>query len=42
MEFTLEVVNCVGACAMAPVLIVNKKYHGSVNVSNAARLAKKG
>jgi NADH:ubiquinone oxidoreductase subunit E len=27
LKYTLEVVNCVGACAMAPVVIVNKKYH---------------
>lgn len=27
MEFTLEVVNCVGACAMAPVVVVNDKYY---------------
>lgn len=28
MEFTLEVVNCVGACAMAPVVIVGEKVYG--------------
>jgi NADH-quinone oxidoreductase subunit E len=28
-EFTLEAVNCVGACAMAPVVIVGEKYWGS-------------
>ncbi len=28
--FTLETVNCVGACAMAPVVSVNGKYHGNV------------
>lgn len=27
-EFTLERVNCVGACAIAPVVIVNKKVYG--------------
>jgi NADH-quinone oxidoreductase subunit E len=40
MKFTLEVVACVGACAMAPVVIVNEKYHGSVNPSQAKRLLK--
>ncbi|NUM33206.1 MAG: NAD(P)H-dependent oxidoreductase subunit E [Candidatus Brocadiae bacterium] len=29
-EFTLETVNCVGACAMAPVVVVNEEYHRSV------------
>jgi NADH-quinone oxidoreductase subunit E len=27
-KFTLEVVNCVGACAMAPLVIRNEKYFG--------------
>ncbi|HDS29991.1 MAG TPA: NAD(P)H-dependent oxidoreductase subunit E [Firmicutes bacterium] len=27
LKFTLEVVNCVGACAMAPVVVVNDKYY---------------
>lgn len=26
--FTLERVNCVGACGIAPVVIINKKVHG--------------
>lgn len=30
-EFTLETVNCVGACAMAPVLVVNEQYFRNVN-----------
>ncbi len=29
-EFTLETVNCVGACAMAPVVVVNEEYHRNV------------
>ena len=40
-KFTIEVVNCVGACAMAPVVIVNEDYHGSVKVSDTKRLAKR-
>ena len=28
MQFTLEKVNCVGACSIAPVFIINKKVHG--------------
>jgi NADH-quinone oxidoreductase subunit E len=42
MKFTLEVVNCVGACAMAPVMKVNDKYHANVRVDRALRLAKRG
>ncbi len=40
MKFSIEVVACVGACAMAPVVIVNDKYHGGVSVINATRLLK--
>jgi NADH-quinone oxidoreductase subunit E len=42
MKFTIEVVNCVGACAMAPVMKVNDKYHANVRVDRALRLAKRG
>ncbi len=40
MKFTLEVVGCVGACAMAPVVILNDKYHGSFKVSALKKLLK--
>ncbi len=30
LKFTLETVNCVGACAMAPVVALNGEYHGNV------------
>ena len=39
-KFTIEVVACVGACAMAPVVIVNDKYHGSFKVSAVKKLLK--
>ncbi|RKX27284.1 MAG: NAD(P)H-dependent oxidoreductase subunit E [Candidatus Zixiibacteriota bacterium] len=42
LKYTLEVVNCVGACAMAPVVIVNDKYYGSVKVSGTKKLLKGG
>lgn len=28
MQFTLEKVNCIGACSIAPVFIINKKVYG--------------
>lgn len=40
LKFTIEVVNCVGACSMAPVVLVNDKYHGSVKVSQYKKLLK--
>ncbi len=38
MKFTIEVVNCVGACAMAPVIIVNNKYHGKVRCDQTKKI----
>jgi NADH-quinone oxidoreductase subunit E len=28
--FSVEVVNCIGACALAPVILINDKYYGSM------------
>jgi NADH-quinone oxidoreductase subunit E len=41
MKYTLEVVNCVGVCAMAPVMIVNETYHGNLRSDKALKLVKK-
>ena len=38
MKFTLETVNCVGACAMAPVVSLNGEYHGGVQPGAATRM----
>ena len=40
LEYTLEVVSCVGACAMAPVVTINEKYYGSVKPDRARKLLK--
>jgi NADH:ubiquinone oxidoreductase subunit E len=32
--FTLEVVACLGACALAPVMAVDAEYHGQMSVDN--------
>ena len=37
MRFTLEVVNCVGACALAPVVIIDEKYYGNVRSDKMKR-----
>ena len=29
-EFSLELVNCLGACALAPIMVVDGKYYGKV------------
>ena len=33
-EFSLELVNCVGACALSPVMVVDGKYHGNVSAES--------
>jgi NADH-quinone oxidoreductase subunit E len=33
-EFTLETVNCVGACALGPVAVADEKYWGHLTVSD--------
>jgi len=38
MRFTLERVNCLGACALAPVVTVNNKYYGKMTVSKMKQL----
>ncbi|RJQ46831.1 MAG: NAD(P)H-dependent oxidoreductase subunit E [Nitrospiraceae bacterium] len=39
-QFTLESVACVGACSIAPVLIINKKVYGGVTPDKASELLK--
>lgn len=34
LEFTLETVACIGACGLAPVIMINDDTHGRVSVSN--------
>lgn len=36
MLFTLETVACIGACALAPAIVVNKDTHGKVKPENVA------
>jgi NADH-quinone oxidoreductase subunit E len=42
LEYTLEVVNCVGACAMAPVIVVNKKYHRNATAETVHEILSAG
>ena len=40
-EITLEKVNCVGACSIAPVVIINNKVHGKMTADNLMKEIKK-
>jgi len=37
MQFTLESVNCVGTCAMGPIVMVNGKYYGQMNTGKVKK-----
>ena len=41
LEFTLETVNCVGACALGPVVIVDGEYHGQMKMEKVKDILKK-
>ena len=38
--FTLETVNCLGACAIAPVMVVDEKYHSKVKPDQVEEILK--
>jgi len=40
-EFTAEKVNCVGACSIAPVVIINDKIHGKMTTDNLMKEIRK-
>jgi NADH-quinone oxidoreductase subunit E len=40
LKFTLETVNCVGACALGPVMVLDGEYHGQVNFKTVEKVIK--
>lgn len=38
--FTLETVNCLGACALGPIVVVDGNYHGQMKIRRVDRLIK--
>jgi len=40
LKFTLERVNCVGCCALGPVVIINGEYHGQMKTDKVKALLK--
>jgi NADH-quinone oxidoreductase subunit E len=41
LTFSLETVNCVGACALGPIVIVDGKYNGEVKIESVKPLIEK-
>ncbi len=42
LKFTVKTVNCVGACAMAPLVIVGERYFGSAKPARVSRYLDEG
>jgi NADH-quinone oxidoreductase subunit E len=40
LEFTYETVNCLGACALGPVLVVDEEYNGQMTLAKANKILK--
>jgi len=41
LSFTLESVNCLGACALGPMMVIDKKYFGKINMNKIESILKK-
>lgn len=39
-KFSLETVNCLGSCAIAPVMVINDKYYGKLTPSMVREILK--
>ena len=40
-KFTLETVNCLGACALGPITVLDGKYHGQMTTAKVDSILKK-
>jgi len=40
-NFTLDTVRCLGACALGPLMVVDRKYYGQMNTKKVASTLKK-
>jgi NADH:ubiquinone oxidoreductase subunit E len=40
-EFTFETVNCLGACALAPLVVVDDDYHGKMTQEKTKKIIRK-
>jgi NADH-quinone oxidoreductase subunit E len=38
LKYTMETVNCVGACALGPIIIIDDKYSGQVKIDEVKSL----
>jgi len=40
-KFTVETVNCLGACALGPLIVIDDEYYGNMDGGKAIKLLKK-
>lgn len=40
-QFSLNAVNCLGVCAIGPVMVIDRKYYGEMNAVKAKRIIEK-
>ena len=40
LEFSIETVNCLGACALGPIVVVDGKYYGNMNPAKVEKMLK--
>lgn len=40
-QFTLETVNCLGACALGPIVVVDGEYHGQMLPGKVKKVIKR-
>lgn len=40
LKFSLEAVNCLGCCALGPVMVVDGEYHGKLTAASAVEVLK--
>jgi NADH-quinone oxidoreductase subunit E len=40
-KFTVEKVNCLGACALGPLIVIDNEYYGKLDRKKAVKLIKK-
>jgi len=41
LSFTLESVNCLGACALGPMMVINHQYYGHLHTNKIESILKK-
>lgn len=41
LRFSLETVNCVGACALGPMVMIDEEYHGQMTAEKVASVLQK-